>query len=524
MSDAVRTFVADDRAATEALFASAADRFRARRSAPARVETVYLDTFDGRLHCKGEALAWCRHGRGFELRWLDAADRTLRRVPMDRCPEYAADLPALPGFDTVARRIDVRRLLPGVVLRSRRRVLRILDEAEKTVARVVFDHTHASAPDKRDAHGLQPVLRVEPLRGFERAAEEVVAWLLAQPGARELAGTEVERARAALPGSAPTPPDKLPAPRTGDTARDATRRILLHQLEVMLRNEPGVRENLDTEFLHDFRVAVRRTRAALGQLRGVFPREERSRFRKELSWLGRMTGPVRDLDVYLTILPRYRQWLPAAERQHLEPLRALLERRHTQAHGELVRALDRKRYRRLVASWREFLECPEAPALEAAPDAGRPISALAAERIHAMWEKALARGGAIRHDTPADGVHRLRIDCKKLRYLLEFFGGLFPGADVRRAVRSLKKLQDNLGEFNDLVVQEGKLRQLVAGDDPGEGLPPQTLLAIGRLVERLDARRTAVRAQFHDRFEEFQRSDARARLERWFGEPPPEAP
>ena len=49
------------------------------------------------------------------------------------------------------------------------------------------------------------------------------------------------------------------------------RQIHLALLGILVANEPGLRANLDTEFLHDFRVAVRRTRSLLGQIRHVFP-------------------------------------------------------------------------------------------------------------------------------------------------------------------------------------------------------------------------------------------------------------
>ena len=63
-----------------------------------------------------------------------------------------------------------------------------------------------------------------------------------------------------------------------------------------------MREQLDTEFLHDFRVALRRTRSLLGQIRDVFPAAAVEHFSSEFSWIGRLTGPPRDLDVLLLAL------------------------------------------------------------------------------------------------------------------------------------------------------------------------------------------------------------------------------
>ena len=46
-------------------------------------------------------------------------------------------------------------------------------------------------------------------------------------------------------------------------------------------------------------MVVRRTRSLLRQLRGVFPPEELEQARAEFRWIQSMTGPSRDLDVYL---------------------------------------------------------------------------------------------------------------------------------------------------------------------------------------------------------------------------------
>ncbi len=73
-------------------------------------------------------------------------------------------------------------------------------------------------------------------------------------------------------------------------------------LAAMRWNEAGLRADLDSEFLHDWRVAVRRTRCLLGQLKQVFPAGETRRLRSELGWLARLTGPLRDLDVFLLLL------------------------------------------------------------------------------------------------------------------------------------------------------------------------------------------------------------------------------
>ncbi|MBW2412013.1 MAG: CHAD domain-containing protein [Deltaproteobacteria bacterium] len=60
---------------------------------------------------------------------------------------------------------------------------------------------------------------------------------------------------------------------------EATKAILQFLLEVMKINAANMEKDFDTEILHDFRVAIRRTRSALGQVKSVFPVRTTNRFK-----------------------------------------------------------------------------------------------------------------------------------------------------------------------------------------------------------------------------------------------------
>ena len=79
----------------------------------------------------------------------------------------------------------------------------------------------------------------------------------------------------------------------------AVARLLLRLLDTMEQNVDGVLRDIDTEFLHDLRVAVRRTRSAIKLLGRVLPADLAEHFKAEFKWLGDVTTPVRDLDVHL---------------------------------------------------------------------------------------------------------------------------------------------------------------------------------------------------------------------------------
>ena len=152
-------------------------------------------------------------------------------------------------------------------------------------------------------------------------------------------------------------------------------------------------------------------------------------------------------------------------------------------------------------AWRTWLAEPLADD-DLPQRAGRPLGELVAKRIALAHGVLLTRGRQIGPDTPAVRVHDLRKDAKKLRYLLECFGSLLPKKARKRYVKRLKALQDNLGEHQDAEVQIRMLRA-IARELHTAGASPDTMVAIGQLVERLDQRRQASRSEFAGRFTDY---------------------
>ena len=114
-------------------------------------------------------------------------------------------------------------------------------------------------------------------------------------------------------------------------AGQAAATILLRLLDTIEANVGGVLADTDTEFLHDLRVAVRRTRSALklfgDALTGEVTGSEVGFFAAEFKWVGDLTTPVRDLDVHLLDFDDTARWLRAAKPDDLEPFRTYLEQR-----------------------------------------------------------------------------------------------------------------------------------------------------------------------------------------------------
>lgn len=519
-------------------------RWGLQRERERRHHLTYFDTFDWRLWNQGATLRWRQDPP--ELIWREVAGLLRHRLSLADPREGGSGKPGdgsatasvaptvgAGAGDAAGEELDpvrlepgqpflpsalpqgplreeledaawVRCLLPRVTVRRRRRLLRVLNDNQKTVVRLVLERRRAADPERpRRSAEVAPVLRVVAVKGYDQHFRGVLEALGEEPLLTLARGDELTSALTALgrwPGdySSKIQLDLDPQER----ADQAMKGVLLSLLRAMEANEDGTRKALDPEFLHDFRVAVRRSRAALGQVQGVFPEPVVEHFKTELKWLGRATGPKRDLDVYSMQLPDYREQLPTSAGEALAPLRTYLDRHSAEEQERLEEVLTGSRYRNLLEEWRRFLEQP-VPESTDLPNAQRPLLEVASERIWKMWRRVFKRGRAIDEETPAEALHSLRIDCKKLRYLLEFFRSLYAEKEVARLVKSLKKLQDNLGDFNDLEVQQETLQSFAAGMEE-EGLAPvDTILAMGRLVERMAQGQARERDRFEKRFQRF---------------------
>ena len=145
-------------------------------------------------------------------------------------------------------------------------------------------------------------------------------------------------------------------------ARCALEEVLLRLLDTLEANVPGTIRDIDTEFLHDLRVAVRRTRSAVKLCGDVLPAGVPEAFGGEFKWLGDVTTPIRDLDVYLLGYDEMAAGLLAATPAELEPFHDHLARRRKIEQRELVRALRSRRFLDLTKAWRKELAAPGAPA------------------------------------------------------------------------------------------------------------------------------------------------------------------
>jgi CHAD domain-containing protein len=137
-------------------------------------------------------------------------------------------------------------------------------------------------------------------------------------------------------------------------------------------------------------------------------------------------------------------------------------------------------------------------------------------RILRLDRRLVHHAMAIHDKTPADALHEVRIEAKKLRYMIDATHSLHDRHDVDRIIDSLKRVQTVLGDFNDAQVQERNLlgsgRALVEAGAGESG----TLLTVGRLAESARNRAVSLRAQVNRELSRFCKDGIRAEFNRLF--------
>jgi CHAD domain-containing protein len=249
-------------------------------------------------------------------------------------------------------------------------------------------------------------------------------------------------------------------------------RAALAQIEA---NASGVLESSDLEFVHQMRVGMRRFRSGLIAFRAAVPNEASARIRLEFRDAARALGTTRDWDVLSqriaaaghTRFPE-RASLDALKR-HVLLRRAgslRLARRAIEA-GDLAGVLRRAERWLERAPWRGKLpaEVPDSP-----------VAPLARRALKRLRRKALECGEDVAA-LPEDARHRFRVRIKRLRYACEFFVALYPRRRAKTFTRRLERLQDTLGELNDIAVTRRLLGDTAV-------LPARARRAIARMHQR----------------------------------------
>ena len=449
---------------------------------PERVFTsTYVDTADLRLARGGVTLR--RRVEKAKGLWQLKLPRGMARLELEL--PGGAKVPPPEIQDLVYALARGGELAPVAKLRTRRSGV-LVQEAGEVAAEVAVDSVSVMA-NGRVQTGFKE-LEVELVAGGEKLLRRLERDLR-RAGAGD--GDPRPKVFKAL-GIEPEPPPPAPPPEA--PAGDHLAAALRAQYANVLAHDPGTRLGADPEELHQLRVATRRLRAFLRAARSLLDTEWSEGLRAELAWLGGALGPVRDLDVLIEHLRADEASLERGEQRSLERLFSALETEREADRAVLAEAMRSERYLRLLDALEDAAAAPRLVPSESS------LAAIAAVEFRRL-EKAVK---ALDREPTDEELHAVRLRGKRARYAAELAEPVV-GRRATTFIERAKAFQDVIGEHQDAVVAEQRIRELLTRYG-GARLG----FAAGRLVERQMGRRASARAAFPDAWAELRKAGKKA--------------
>ncbi len=415
----------------------------------------------------------------------------------------------------------LQRLETVVAIRQRRGERTLRGAAGEPLATLSLDTVEALGPSGSVAERWHEIELELLAVDAARAAEQDRAMSVLRKRAPQVSdGGKFDRALLAVAEQVLDPPQagdaSLRDPSRMDPATgidptmemaEAGRLIWRRQLAALLLQEAGARRGDDIEYVHDYRVALRRARAA-DRLFGAFVHRGTVKpLLKHMKATASLLGAVRDADVALHKLGEHQDSGSRKDGGDLDALATHWRAQRVRAYDQLLPWLDGKRHRRFIESMQRY--CASSGMGARTIPSPRPVQVR-----HVLPQKIWGRYARVRaYETlladPATVeialLHRLRIDCKRLRYAIEPVVELLDN-EGKALIKQLKALQDHLGDLNDVDVARADLeRARSAGVDAD---------AIERYGAVQDAEEARVREAFNTAWLPFVAEASRARLGR----------
>jgi triphosphatase len=431
------------------------------------LKSAYYDTPERTLHRNGLSLRVRQSGARFvQTVKTDAVHDPLRRGEWEaRVPSLAPDLAlAMPFIPEKLRSSLAAQPLEVVFTADIHRHARMVDLPSGTVE-IAFDQGVLTAGDR-----WRPVSEIElELKSGSASTSYEIALRLAEhgvvkPSIRTKSARGFDLA-ADKPPSARRPRKLRLDPSVTLDGAFATilRSCFLH----LLQSLPAAEDGRNPEGVHQLRVALRRLRSALDLMRSVGALSNLDALRSETRWLAQDLSAARDWDVFrIETLPTIAKACPSIA--GFDALGRAAAGRQSDAYRKAHGALEDRRCAVFLiglGSWIETRGWRNDVATEDLGQLAEPAVNFAQRILSEQYAKVLRRGRRFK-SLPAEGLHRVRLATKRLRYVSEFLLPLFADRkSARKFSRRLAGLQEQLGAFNDMAVTASLLDRLGAEPD-----------------------------------------------------------
>lgn len=401
------------------------------------------------------------------------------KIPLgnDRQEIEIADRQSIPPTtfrDLLLLHVGHRRLEPVATLRTWRTGVRVR-RRQVPVAEIALDNVSVL----KNGSVIQRFreLEIEQL-GADDGLLPDLERLLRRAGARNHDGRPKLFRALSLPAPAPDAPPAQDAPVVAHL-----KWALAQHVRWLLAHDPGTRLGTEGESLHQMRVATRRLRAVLRAAQPVLVPAWAESLENELSWLGELLGPARDLDVQLLYFTDEAAALDARDRKPLAQFVAHLQTKRETVQQVVLSELKSARYLELV---RRLQQAAQDPAVMESTVTLRDL----AKRAFKKLRKAIRRLGSSPNNAR---LHEIRIKTKRARYAAEL-AEQSVGKSATTFIKEAQRLQGLLGINQDAIQAEVHIRAFLK-----QATSTRAAFVAGRMVERQRQRRETVRKNMNAR-------------------------
>jgi len=230
--------------------------------------------------------------------------------------------------------------------------------------------------------------------------------------------------------------------RSGDVIKS----LLYKYLENIMIYREKILKTYADEDLHQLRINIRKSRVLIRKMGAVFEESHLAYHDNKLSIIARATNKKRDLDVFIEAFEKHFSGDLHSELRYFYHDISLQKKYEEQNLKKFLKEA-------ALSAYLEELRLFLTKDLSRGKMAEEPIALFLEESVEAILQHIFKKTKRYKQDREEAHLHKVRISFKKLRYILESFEGLFYKRKVKELLKRVKKLQNDLGVFNDLCVQ-----------------------------------------------------------------------
>lgn len=260
-----------------------------------------------------------------------------------------------------------------------------------------------------------------------------------------------------------------------------------------------VSQDFDVEYLHDYRINIRKSRVILSEFDGIFPLKKSKTLNKFLKKNTRLTNKIRDLDVLISNSEKCKLFLPPEKQNYLDKFFNDLKIRQKSELYRYIKFIKSKDFNNNLAIFKNLISLESKKPVNV--NSFKPIGSNLSKCVKTLYKNIRKLGCFIVINKSYSDLHTYRISVKKLRYILEIFNIFFNEIQLMQFLSKLKKIQSILGCYNDFQNQIKIIKKYIS--ENRNSYSEENILIIESLKLHLLERKKQKLDEFFVEYEQF---------------------